>query len=188
MRFNCAVSLGLLCLLATTTQSLPAMVDDQPIQVEASRPRLAAFDAGSSDVAGFELTIDLRLTNRSEEFTSIPDVRVDSNEATWITFDGVLSQRPDGTWGYVVNPGLPVYPENTRYASCTSLRPGATADFSGVKTRFAMLDKRRAGLGSKPNVRLNLVLLCRQPDGKVITKILATDPFVVSLPSRPLVR
>jgi hypothetical protein len=159
---------------------LPAVTMGQAIQVEVVRPEVASFETGGSDVAGYELSVDLRIVNGSDQPTSIPDLEAAAKGATWISLAGVQAQGQDGTWRTIFNSDLFIFPEGTQYPACAYLSPHAAADGGHYKSRFAVLTEKLAGLGSHPAIRLNLIFFCRKADGKVITKTWETGPFVIS--------
>lgn len=173
-----------LCFVTGLACSAPAALDDA-IQAEVERPELVSDAARDPYLAGFKITFDARFTNRSENPVDIPDRDRGPDGASWITVISVESQQQDGSWRFVVNPGVLMWKSDTKFVPCKSLRPKETAEVENVSNRFVIFRGPLAGLGPKPTVRFNLVLACRQQDGTLHSKSVDTDPFVLSIPSRP---
>jgi hypothetical protein len=97
---------------------------------------------------------------------------------------GLQSKQPDGTWTYLVRSSW--YDTGTmKYETCTSLSSEGTAEIGNVASGLLLLKKQLAGLGGEPTVRLNLMIFCRQLDGKVLTTSVTTDAFGLRLPTQP---
>jgi hypothetical protein len=175
---------GRVLILAALAGVVPGFGSDQSIQAQVERAATTPYRTDDPDVAGFKLTLDIRLTNRSGGPLDLPKAGTVSDGTTRIAVLGLEAKRPDGSWSHVVQSSW--YDTGTiKYESCGSLPPGGTVEFSDSPSGLVLLKKQLAGLGSDPTVRFSLMVFCRQPDGKVVTKTVTTDGVDLRLPARP---
>ena len=174
------------CLL--TAAALPGLVSalssDPPIRAEVQHPLATPDRANDPDVAAFKLKFDVRLTNRSEKVMDLPAFSADEDDTTRMAVLGVQAKQRDGTWAFISQSSW--YDDGKiKYQSCRSLLTGETGEITGVVSGLFMLRKQLVSLGGEPIVRLNLMIFCRQPDGKVRTASVTTDEFGLRLPAQP---
>jgi hypothetical protein len=176
--------LARLSLAAVIGGVFPALSSDQTIRAEVQHARATPYSTGDPEVAGYQLKLDLRLTNRSAKLVSLPHPKTLGGETEWISVLGMESKKPDGTWTYLFHSSW-YGARTTKYEPCTSLSPGRTTEIENVASGFVLLKTQLAGLGGEPTVRLNVMMFCRQPDGKVPTTSVTTNEFVLRLPAQP---
>jgi hypothetical protein len=129
---------------------------------------------------------DARFTNQSKTPVDIPDLDASRGGVVGIELHGVESQQNDGSWRVVVPGGMLGWKIDTVFADCKSLGPNETAEVKRVSRPFVVFKSNLKGLeGPRATLRLYLVLPCKQRDGKVISKTVRTDPFVLSIPPLP---
>lgn len=158
---------------------------DQPIRAEIQHVLAIPDRADDPDVAAFKLEIDVRLTNRSGGPVSLPKSESGDAAATRIAVLGVQTKQRDGRWAHLVQSSW--YDAGTlKYESCRTLPPGGVAEFANLPSGLMLLKSQLAGLGNEPTVRIDLLIFCRQPDGKVVTTRALSDGFELRLPkARP---
>jgi hypothetical protein len=169
-----------LSLAAALAGLIPALGSDQTIRAEVQHALATPYSTEDPEVAAFRLKFDLRLTNRSAKLVDLPTSETRDGETTRIAVLGVQSKQPDGTWTYLVRSSW--YDTGTmKYETCTSPSSEGTAEIGNVASGLLLLKKQLAGLGGEPTVRLNLMIFCRQLDGKVLTTSVTTDAFGIRL-------
>ena len=170
-------------ILAALSGAVPSLSSQQAVRVEVQHALATPYRADDPDVAAFKLKFDVRLTNRSGGPVDIPRSETGHGGTTRVAVLGVQAKRPDGRWTHVVQSSW--YDVDTiKYESCTSLPPGGAAEFANLPSGLLLLNTQLAGLGNEPTVRFNLMIFCRQPDGKVLTTTVTTDGFDLRLPPR----
>jgi len=157
---------------------------DQTIRVEVGRVAAVPFDSGTPELLAFKLTYDAQFTNQSEVPVYIPDPNKGPDGAFRIAFYSLRFQQADGAWRYVVDPGMLAWKGDTQFAPCRSLGPKETLEIKNLQDPFSIREKQLTAMGSKPTVRIALVLVCRQQDGVLVSTTLETDPFVLSMSER----
>jgi hypothetical protein len=155
----------------------------QGIEVDVRRALATSFPVDDPDVAAISLKLDLRLTNRSQETVYLPKAGAADGPEQRITVVNFEAKPADGAWAVLMHASW-YGPAATRYAPCTSLPPGGSADFTDVPDRLVLLKARLAGLGGEPTVRLGLWLFCKQPDGKTSITDATTREFKLRLPAQ----
>lgn len=175
---------GGMLILAALSGAVPGFGAEQPIQAEVERAMATPYHADDADVAGFKLRFDIRLTNRSRGPLTLPKSGTDDGGTTRVAVLGFEAKQPDGSWAHVIQSSW--YDTGTiKYESCGLLPPGGVAEFADLPSGLLLLNRQLAGLGNKPTVRFNLMIFCRQPDGKVVTRTVTTEGFSLRLPARP---
>jgi hypothetical protein len=157
---------------------------DDALKVEVEQPRLAADKAQYSIVARLKLVLDAQFTNLADAPIEIPD-RVSVVGVAGIFENGVESQQSDGSWRTVYSGGDVMWIGDTVFPICKSLNPKETLVVKGVWGPLVDSESNLRGLSPRATIRLYLVLPCKQRDGKVTSKTLRTDPFVLSIPPLP---
>ncbi len=172
-------------LLATALAAvLPTLGSDQIIRAEVQNARATPYSTDDPEVAAYGLKFDLRLTNRSAKLVSLPDSTTQDGETNGITVLSMQSKQPDGTWKYLFQSSL-YGTRTTKYEPCTSHSPEKTTEIRNVASRLVLLKKQLTGLADEPIVRLNVMMSCRQSDGKVLSTLVTTDAFSFRLPAQP---
>lgn len=162
-----------------TSPSFSQTIRAQLIRVQATPHRVDA-----PDVASFNLKYDVRLANESKDPVKIPKIRSGDTGASRMVLLGIQGRRADGTWAHIVQSSY--YDTGSMmYAPCTTLAPGAEAEFPNLRGSLLLLKDQLAGLGSKPTVRFVLMMFCRQQDGEVVSATVTTDSLDLRLPSSP---
>jgi hypothetical protein len=173
-----------LSLAAALASVLPALGSDQTIRAEVQHALATPYSTDDLEIAAFKLKFDVRLTNRSAKLVSLPDPKTGDGETMRIAVLGVQSKQPDGRWTYLVQSSW--YDTGTlKYESCTSLSSEGIAEIGNVASGLTLMKKQLAGLGGQSTLRLNVMIFCRQPDGKVLATSVATDAFDLRLPAQP---
>lgn len=176
---------NLLCIAAL----IPSLsgATDHAVGIEVKRPQLVLDNSvtPSPYLASFRLLSDIQFTNQSKASVEIPDFDKLGGGVVAITFDGVEAQQSDGSWKFVVLPPNLVWKVDTVFADCKSLGPGETAEIKGYSHGLTIFKSNLGGLGSKATVRLTIELSCKQRDGNIVFKPVATSPFVLSMPPLP---
>jgi len=179
-----ATVIGRLSLAVALASVFPALSSDRSIRAEVQHALANPYRTDDPEVAAYTLKFDLRLTSRSAKLVSLPGPEARDGETTRIVVMGMQSRQPDGRWTYLFQSSW-YGTSTTKYESCTSLSPEKTAEIENVESGLTLMKKQLAGLGTEPNVRLNLWFFCRQPNGKVLTTSVTTDAFVLRLPAQP---
>lgn len=175
-----------LLFIAALIPSLMGATDDA-VRVEVARPQLVLNNsvAPSPYLMFFMLLSDIQFTNQSKASIEIPDLGKLRSGMVGITFDGVEAQQSDGTWRFVVLPANLLWKTDTLFADCRSLEPGETAEIKGYSHGLSVFKSNLSGLGSRATVRLTIELSCKQRDGNIVLRPVATSPFVLSIPPLP---
>lgn len=118
----------------------------------------------------FNLNFDLHLANGSRRAFGLPAPRSGEADSSRATIFGVDSKGPDGAWAHVLQATM-IDNGALSYEPCALLRPGSEGDIRDVKT------------GEDPNIRLHVMIACRQPGGRVLSQAVTTDEFRIDLPS-----
>lgn len=155
---------------------------DQVVRADARRALAAPYRVDDPDVAAFRLSFDLLLTNRSDKDIDLPTSDLGNSEATRLTVLGVQSKQPGGAWTYLSQSSW-YDTGGIRYLPCRPLPPGETRQIGNAVSGLLVLRNQLAKLGGEPTVRLNLLLFCRQPDGRVSTTSATTEAFGLRLPA-----
>lgn len=169
--------------VAAMIPTLSAATDDA-LKVTVEEPRLVVDKAQYSILAGVKLVFDARFTNLADTPVEIPD-RATAGGVAGIFENGVKSQQSDGSWRTVNNGGDLMWRGDTIFPPCKSLGPKETLVVKGVSGPLVDSKSNLRGLSPTATVRLYLVLPCKQRDGKVTSKTVPTDPFVLSIPPLP---
>jgi len=172
---------------AALIPTLSAATDDA-VRVAVERPQLVVDNTvtQSPNLAGFKLSFDARFTNQSKTPVDIPDLDKLRGGVVGIELHGAESQQSDGSWRVVVPAGMLAWKIDTVFADGKSLGPDETAELKGFSRPLVVFKSNLDGLpGTRATIRLYLELTCKQRDGKVISKTLRTDPFVLSIPPLP---
>jgi hypothetical protein len=175
----------MLCSLFVTGLTPMPGATDGAVHVEVERPRLIADRGESPIVARFNLVFDARFANQSDAAVDIPDRDEPTGGAVGITPNGIESQHGDGGWKVVVNGGTLLWKSDTVFADCKSIGPKETVPIKGVSSPLVIYKSQLPGLGTRPTLRLALVLSCKTREGNVVLKDVVTSPFVLSIPNVP---
>jgi hypothetical protein len=156
---------------------------DDTLKAKAEQPRVVADE--TADILGrLKLVFDARFTNLGDAPVEIPD-RISIRGVAGISENGVDSQQSDGSWRTVNNGGDVMWIGDIVFPLCKSLNPKETLVVKGVWGPLVDSESNLLSLSPRPTIRLYLVLPCKQRDGKVTSKTVRTDPFVVSIPPLP---
>jgi hypothetical protein len=169
-------------LLVALLHPLQAFGADAGVRAEVRRVVLTRGEAQADpEVVTFRVDLDLHLTNGQRRAFGLPMSRVVGANSEKVTILGVDSKQPDKSWLSLLKASW--YDNGTlSYEPCTMLRPGSEGDLQNMKSGFLLLKKQLPGLGDEPTLRLQLMIFCRQPSGKVFAQDLMTEPFTVRLP------
>jgi hypothetical protein len=160
----------------------PAMRADETLRAEAQHAQ-ATPATSEPNVARFNLTFDLRLTNRSTKPINIPKPETNLADTTRISVLGMQHRQPDGLWFNVFQASW--YGIGTeKYDPCISIPPSGAAQIDGVASSIILLKKELGSLGSEPTLRLHLLIFCQQSDGKVLSITVPTEAFSLRLPAQ----
>lgn len=170
--------------VASVIPTLSGATDDA-LKVEVERPRIVEDKAQHSILARLNLLFDARLTNLGDAPVEIPDRADLAVRMVGIFENGVESQQSDGSWRAVNNGGDVMWIGDTVFPMCKSLNPKESLVVKGVSGPLADSESNLRGLSPRATIRLYLVLPCKQRDGKVTSKTVRTDPFVLSIPPMP---
>jgi hypothetical protein len=168
------------CLLIVmgSVSGFSAASDDQMIRAEVQRKAVIPDQSDDPEVAAFAIKFDLRLTNRSTEFIQIPQFNPGAGDKTRVVVLGVETKQANGRWKPIVQSSW--YDDGTiKYDSCLALSSGGTADLRNLSSEVLLLKRQLADFGERSVVRLNLMALCRLPDGNIWTQTVTTESFVV---------
>jgi hypothetical protein len=124
----------------------------------------------------FNLSFDLHLANGSRKAFRLPTPRSGDADSARVTIFGVDAKAPDGAWVHILQATL-IDNGALSYEPCALLRPGSEGDIRDVKTGFLLLKKQLRGLGEDPNIRLHIIIACRQAGGRVLSQAVTTDEF-----------
>jgi hypothetical protein len=157
--------------------------NDDAIRVEVERPRLVVDTTTQSPyLTGSRLSFDARFTNSGDAPVEIPD-RAATGRVAGIGQHGVESKQSDGSWKLVEDGGNLMWRGDTIFPTCKSLNPKETIEVKGVSGPFVVFKSNLKGLaGATATLRLDLVLPCKQRDGKLTLNSVKSDPFVLSVP------
>ncbi len=156
---------------------------DDTLKVKAEQPRVVADEA--ADILGrLKLVFDARFTNLGDAPVEIPD-RISIRGVAGIFENGVEAQQSDGSWRTVYSGGDVMWIGDTVFPICQSLNPKETLVVKGVWGPLVDSESNLLSLSPRATIRLYLVLPCKQRDGKVTSKTVRTDPFVLSIPPTP---
>lgn len=172
--------LSRILMVAAFCGGVPGVTFAQAFRAEVRGALATPAHADDPEVVIINLDLDLRLTNRSMKAAEVPKRQVNGSEATAIAVLGVESKQVDGNWTTLVRSSW--YDAGTnKYESCRSLSPGEALEFRNVPGEFVLLRRQFAGLANDPTVRLRLMVVCRNSDGKVLTAEVITDAFRLRL-------
>lgn len=135
------------------------------------------------------MTYNVRFTNQSESPANIPDPDKGPDGAVWKAMLWAQSQRADGSWRYIINPGNLMWKGDTQFAPCKMLQPKETVEFKSLSGGFFIPRGELTGMGPKLTVRAYLGLVCIPQrgalleDGTLPTAGMETGPFSVSMPA-----
>jgi len=178
-----AIVTKIVLLLAALGCGLPnAHAADPGVRGEVRTVTITLDPSDDPAVAIYLMKFDLRLENRSTEPVNIPKSAAGGHET--VVLLGLQTERPDGSWMNLIQATW-LGDATTKYEACVSVPAAATAEIGGVHSGFVLLEKGRKDLGSEPTVRLNLMLLCQLPDGKVLNTSVTTEAFSIRLPIQP---
>lgn len=157
---------------------------DDTLKIEAEQPRVVANRAEYSILGRLKLVFDARFTNLGDAPVEIPD-RISMKGVAGMSENGVDSQQNDGSWRTVYGGGDVMWIGDIVFPSCKVLSPKETFVVKGVWGPLVDSESNLRSLSPRATIRVYLVLPCKQRDGKVVSKIVKTDPFVLSIPSLP---
>ncbi len=159
-----------------------AIAADPPPESQVQHAVAAISKSDDPDVVTiYQLSFDLRLTNRSETTINVPVSTAGPAELVTYEVHGVQSQQADGSWKYLIQSSF-YGTETTKYADCSSIAPGATAEIKDLSNALVLLKRRAQELGKEATLRLDIWFFCRKPDGTVPYNSTTTAPFHVHLP------
>jgi hypothetical protein len=155
----------------------------QPFRAEILRVQATPYRADDPDVAAFNLKFDVRLANGSGGPVGIPKAETGGGGGTTrVAVLGVQAKQRNGIWAQVIQSSW--YDAGfIKYEPCRLLPPGGAAEFANLPGGLLFLKSQLAGLGNEPTLRFRLMILCRQPDGKVVTRTVTTGAFDLRLPA-----
>jgi hypothetical protein len=164
-----------------------SVATDDAVKVAIEQPQLVLDNSVTQfpDSVGFKLSFDARFASESTNRVDLPDLSELRVGVVGITWNGVESQRSDGSWRFVVPSGNVRWKGDTVFANCKSLGPNETIDLKGVSHQLTVSKSNLAGLGLRATIRMYLELSCKQKDGNIVLNPVATIPFVVSIPPLP---
>lgn len=153
------------------------------IQAEVESPKLISVQTRTGPLADVRLDFDVRFTNRSENKVEIPEPTTAPDGAAWITLRWVQSKESDGTWSFVVSPGMLVWLSNAKFARCRSLAPQETVEMR-LSQRLSVYKGELAELIPGSTVRAGIGVTCKRQDGTLLSKTVTTEPFVLIFPAQ----
>ena len=169
--------------VSAVISSVSAATDDA-VRVEVERPRLFP-DTFLDPSARLNLAFDLRFTNQGDAPVEVPD-RVWDGGVAGISRHGLDSQQSDGSWRTVEGGGDLMWKADTVLPRCKVLNPKETFEVKGLSGPFVVFKSNLEGLwGTTATMRLHLLFLCTQRNGKQVVKTVKTNPFVLSIPPVP---
>ena len=157
---------------------------DAPVKVEAEQPRVVANEAEHSILGRLKLVFDARFTNLGDAPVEIPD-RISMKGVAGMFENGVDSRQSDGSWRTVNGGGDLMWIGEIVFPLCKVLGPKETLVVKGVWGPLVDSESNLRSLSPRATIRAYVVLPCKQRDGKVVSKIVKTDPFVLSIPPQP---
>lgn len=157
---------------------------DDTFKVEAEQPRIVGHDTEHSILGRLTLVFDARFTNLGDAPVEVPD-RISIKGVAGISENGVDSRQSDGSWKTVNHGGDLMWIGDIVFPVCKVLNPKETLVVKGVWGPLVDSESNLRGLSPRATIRADLVLPCKQRDGKVVSKIVKTNPFVLSIPSLP---
>lgn len=94
------------CLVAGLACTLPAAPLDDVIRGQIERSEVVADNPQTPGPLAFTLRYNVSFTNRAEDSRDIPDFESGPDRGASVILSGLQSQRPDGSWKYIVSPGM----------------------------------------------------------------------------------
>ncbi len=147
---------------------------DDSIEAQVQQAQLFGDSEPPAGPAGF--------TDGSEKTANIPDPGASPASTSWIILQGLEYERADGSWKFIVSPGMLAFKPGTKFSPCRTLAPKQAQEFTSLSGPLALFDLQLAKLGSKPTVRAGFVLICRQRDGTLFSTSMTTAPFTLLVP------
>ena len=173
-KHNFLILIGPLCGAISRGAAADATVELQAQDVVAKLSQQT-----NSVVTVFEIQLNLKVTNRSDKPINVPTLGRINDTTTFVT--AVETQRVDGSWSFLSQASF-YGTETTKYANCSSLRPGASRAVEGLVYVLPLLKARARELGKEPKLRVSVVMFCRAADG-VLNVSATTEPFRLLLPT-----
>ena len=160
-----------------------AAAADQHVGAEIQHLSAVPISSGDRDISMYKTTFDLRLINRTAGPMVIPQAETASGDATRIVVIGVQHKRSDGSWTYVTQSSW-YGDRDTKYAECTTLTTSEAGVIGGLVSGLTLMKQQAVELGSQPILRFDLLMMCKQPHGEVVSKTVKTEEFVANLSGR----
>jgi hypothetical protein len=157
-----------------------AVGEDSSVRAEVRQVALTRGAPRGDLLAALELSFDLHISNGTRRPLRIPETRARSAGSERAAVLGVDSKLPDLSWVNLLRTTW-VGNGNERYEACVLLPPGSEGDVSGIRSGFLLLKEQLRSLGDEPTLRLQIMLSCKQPGGRVLTEGVTTEEFRVRL-------
>ena len=130
----------------------------------------------------FKIRFDLEVKNQSDKLISVPARSGDSDNVVTGFVLAVQRQMEDGSWKYLSQ--APYYGSSeTKYADCSSLRPGQTTEINSLIHVLPLAQMRARELGSEPTLRVDVMIFCKESDGTIVNVTTRSAPFSSRLPT-----
>jgi hypothetical protein len=170
--------------LAAVAGLIPGFGADAPIHAKVERVVATHHRLDDPEVAGFKVKFGVLLTNQSGEPLDLPKPQARNDRRTRVEVLGLQAKRPDGSWTHLFQSSR--YDTGAiQYESCVPLPPGGVSAFADVSSGFVLLKSQVVELGNQPSLRLDLLILCGQPGGRVVSRAVTTEEFELRLAGQP---
>lgn len=169
------------CIAASLPTMFPALAKAQTVRAEVRHAATAPYTTGDPEVPGYRVEFSLRVVNASDAPVSLPASGTADDGIARLFVASEQRKQPDGSWAYLSQSSY--YDSgNIKYGACTTLKPGEATDINGLVDLLLLPKDRRVSVEDGATMRFGLWLLCRQPDGKVMTTSTMTEGFDLRLP------
>jgi hypothetical protein len=155
----------------------------EPLRATVQQSILIPYGTGDPEVVGYLINFDLRLINQSTEPIYVPNLHSAHADTNRLAVVGAETLEANGMWKNLFRSSW-YDTGDAHYESCNSLEPGDSRDYRGMLTSMVLLRTQSTGFDSQPTLRLHAWLLCRRPDGKVLSTEVTTDAFKPQLKSK----
>jgi len=159
--------------------SIAAGADSAP-ELKAQNVVASLSNQTTSIVTVYDIHFDLKLTNKSDKPIRIPKA-VRTSGVTTVFVSAIERQQTEDNWTFL-NQSSFYGTSSTKYADCSLLAPGESAEIQLANYGLPLLKERARELGKEPTLRASVTLFCKATGG-VLNTSGTTVPFQLHLPA-----
>jgi len=153
---------------------------DSGVELTAQNVAASLSNQTNSIVTVYDIHFDLKLTNKSGKSIRIPKAARTSGVTTAFV-NAIERQQTGDNWTFL-NQASFYGTSSTKYADCSLLAPGASAEIHLSDYVLPLPKERARELGKEPTLRASVTLFCKAASG-VLNTSGTTLPFQLRLPA-----